>query len=395
MSAERRVIAVGAPPTFRQQVARAMDTDPENVEWTPTVSVAESLLTEDGHAPNALVLSPTIKEVDAFGFSEFVGRMSPVSAVLLVRDRQANGVLPAAMRSGIRDVIDLSRGGEELRDALKRALEWSENLRAARDSKPVRTSEHRATVISVFSSKGGTGKTFLSCNMAWAIASVTQKDTALLDLEIDHADTFSYFGKEPNIPIQDLLALGEEEDREAILETGTKLGEHLWGYAPPPTMEDVSGEAMGKVIRAFRDNFHFVVVDGSSRYSDAALAAFDLSDTVFLMAGLDVVGVRHLSLALQNLLSVGLPRDRFRIVLNRADSKVGLTAEEVERVMKVKVDGQIPSSRLVPVSLNQGRTVVDVEPKSPVAKAVQDLARKVAGNGTSEEPRKRGLFSKN
>src|SRR5919198_3269785 len=275
MSAERRVIAVGAPPTFRQQVARAMDTDPENVEWTPTVSVAESLLTEDGHAPNALVLSPTIKEVDAFGFSEFVGRMSPVSAVLLVRDRQANGVLPAAMRSGIRDVIDLSRGGEELRDALKRALEWSENLRAARDSKPVRTSEHRATVISVFSSKGGTGKTFLSCNMAWAIAAETQKDTALLDLEIDHADTFSYFGKEPNIPIQDLLALGEEEDREAILETGTKLGEHLWGYAPPPTMEDVSGEAMGKVIRAFRDNFHFVVVDGSSRYSDAALAAFD------------------------------------------------------------------------------------------------------------------------
>jgi pilus assembly protein CpaE len=298
------------------------------------------------------------------------------------------------MRSGIRDVIDLSRGGEELREALKRALEWSENLRLARDSKPVKTSEHRGTVVSVFSSKGGTGKTFLSCNLAFAIAEATKKDTALLDLEIDHADSFSYFGKEPSLPIQDLVALGDQEDRAMILETGTKLGEHLWGYAPPPTMEEVSGEAMGKVIRSFRDNFHFVVIDGSSRYSDAALAAFDLSDTVFLIAGLDVVGVRHLSLALQNLLSVGLPRERFRVVLNRADSKVGLTAEEVEKVMKLKVDGMIPSSRLVPISLNQGRTVVQEEPKSAVARAVSDIAHKVAGNGAPEH-RKRGLFSRN
>ena len=74
--------------------------------------------------------------------------------------------------------------------------------------------------------------------------------------------------------------------------------------------------------------------------------------------GHDVVGVRHLSLALQTFLSLGFPRERFRVVLNRADSKVGLSPLDVERVMKVKVDTQIPSSRLVPVSLNRGEPVV-------------------------------------
>jgi pilus assembly protein CpaE len=88
-----------------------------------------------------------------------------------------------------------------------------------------------------------------------------------------------------------------------------------------------------------------------------------------------------------------LPRERFHVVLNRADSKVGLSADEVERIMKLEVDALIPSSRLVPVCLNQGQTVVGAEPKSPVARAVRELAHTIAGNGDLA-PRKRGLFGK-
>ena len=94
------------------------------------------------------------------------------------------------------------------------------------------------------------------------------------------------------------------------------------------------------------------------------------------MTGLDVVGVKHLSKALDTLLSIGLPRERFRVVLNRADSKVGLDAADVERVMKIQVDAMIPSSRLVPTSLNKGRPVVLDEPTSEVSVGVRNLAAK-------------------
>ena len=130
----------------------------------------------------------------------------------------------------------------------------------------------------------------------------------------------------------------------------------MWSFgAPPdPAAEAPAGEAIGKFLRAIRSEFDYVVVDASVDYSDSALVCFDLSDMICLVTGLDVVGVKHLSKALDTLLTIGLPRERFRVVLNRADSKVGLDASDVERVMKIQVDAMIPSSRLVPDLVEQG-----------------------------------------
>jgi pilus assembly protein CpaE len=372
-------IAIGAPPTFRHQVARALEADPETIAWIPTVAAAEGMLGETKNAPNVLVLSPGIKEPDAFGLAEFVGHSSPTTAVLLVRDRtdHMNGLITRAMRAGIRDVVDLSHGAEELREALTRAVAWSDSLQSARGSM-ADPKEDQGKVISLFSSKGGTGKTFLACNLAAAIARISGQDTAVVDLDTALGDVFSYFGKEAGKPLQDLLALGEESDRAAIMGIGTKLRDSLWGYASPPdpAASSVSGEAMGKVIRALRRTFAYTVIDSAAQYTDPVLAAFDLSDSICLVSGLDVVGLRHLSLALQTLNSLGFPRERFHLVLNRADSKVGLQPAEVARVLKVKLDSLIPSSRLVPTSLNRGIPVVLEEPKSEVAKAIAGFAEK-------------------
>jgi pilus assembly protein CpaE len=158
----------------------------------------------------------------------------------------------------------------------------------------------------------------------------------------------------------------------------------VWAFgAPPdPAAEAPAGEAVGKFLRAIRDEFPYVVVDASVDYSDSALVCFDLSDQICLVTSLDVVGVKHLSKALDTLLTIGLPRDRFRVVLNRADSKVGLDAGDVERVMKIQVDAMIPSSRLVPTSLNKGRPVVLDEPGSEVSAAIKQLATKFASPDT-------------
>ena len=156
------------------------------------------------------------------------------------------------------------------------------------------------------------------------------------------------------------------------------MADHLWAYGAPtdPTAEAPAGESIGKFLRAMRNDFPYVIVDASVDYSDSALVCFDLSELICLITSLDVVGVKHLGKALDTLLQIGLPRDRFRVVLNRADSKVGLDSSDVERVMKVQVDAMIPSSRLVPTSLNKGRPVVLDEPSSEVSVSVRQLAGK-------------------
>ncbi|MBI2237203.1 MAG: hypothetical protein HYU54_01575, partial [Actinobacteria bacterium] len=123
----------------------------------------------------------------------------------------------------------------------------------------------------------------------------------------------------------------------------------------------------------------------SADYTDLALACFDLSDVICLVTALDVVGVKHLSKTLETLLTIGLPRERFRVVLNRADSRVGLDSGDVERVMRIQVDAMIPSSRLVPTSLNKGRPVVLDDPGSEVAQSIRDLAAQFTG-GEVREP---------
>jgi pilus assembly protein CpaE len=398
------VIAVGTPQTFRGTLARALEVEPEDIGWVQSVTAAEEVLVGTGEPVDVLVLSPEVKDPDALGLAEFVGRTAPMTAIVMVRDKSWNGLLPAAMRAGIRDVVDLTQGSEELRDAVERAITWAENLRGMRGAIADRPSR-RGMVVSVFSSKGGTGKTFLATNLATAISEVSGEDTAVVDLDVDMGDVFSYFGLEATRQVIELIGLGEGASREEVFDSSTRVGDHLWafGAVPDPAMQPPAGEAVGKFLRTLRNNFSYVVVDASADYTDLALACFDLSDAICLVTGLDVVGVKHLSKALETLLSIGLPRDRFRIVLNRADSKVGLDAGDVERVMKIEVDTLVPSSRLVPMSLNKGRPVVLEEPDSEVSVSIRRLAQRFAKdtNGSEgpedEEPfamdgRRRGLF---
>jgi len=402
------VVAVGTPQSFRQQLARSLELEPEEVGWVQSATAAEELLIGAFSSVDVLVLSPEVKEADALGLAEFVGRTSPGTAIVLVRDHTWNGLLPAAMRAGIRDVVDMTQGTDELREAVERAIAWAGNLRSASVAATTEGGRaQRGHILSVFSSKGGSGKTFLTTNLATAIAQVTGADTAVVDLDVDMGDVFTYFGREPSASINDLMELGEGADHDKIREVGVEVAPHTWAFgAPPdPAAEAPAGEAVGKFLRSIRNEFPFVIVDASVDYSDSALVCFDLSDMICLVTALDVVGVKHLSKALDTLLTIGLPRDRFRVVLNRADSKVGLDASDVERVMKIQVDAMIPSSRAVPTSLNKGRPVVLDEPNSEVSQAIHQLAVRLtggaedggelAGVGASADGRKKkGLFSR-
>jgi len=383
---QQQVIAVGTPQSFRTALARSLEVEPDEIGWVQSVTAAEEILVETDTVAHVLVLSPEVKEPDALGLAEFVGRAAPMTAIIMVRDKAWNGLLPAAMRAGIRDVVDLTQGSEELRDAVERAILWAENvsqLRGQLAGKP----KQRGTVISVFASKGGVGKTFLTTNLAAALADISKQDTAVADLDVDMGDVFSYFGREPTKAMYDLIGLGEGADRETVFANATKLDEHLWGFGaiPDPSVQPPGGEAVGKYLRVLRTNFAYVVVDASADYTDLALACFDLSDAICLVTALDVVGVKHLSKALETLLTIGLPRERFRIVLNRADSRVGLDAADVERVMKIQVDTMIPSSRLVPTCLNKGRPVVMEEPSSEVSDSIRRLATRFVGSPKPRE----------
>jgi pilus assembly protein CpaE len=367
-----RVFAVGAPPGFRKQIAQALDVSPESIGWMPNADEIENVL-GDRERADLLVISSKVDDDDALALVQMSARFSPTTAVVVVRSGDMNGSLPSFMRAGVRDVVAQEGGPDELADALERALSWSSRLKSVR---PESAREDAGLVVTIFSSKGGTGKTFLASNLAAALADKSGEETALVDLDLAMGDVFSYWGTEPTRPIQDLMGLGHMVDREAMISVGTKLADHLWGFgAPPdPAATTAGDDAIGTVLEALKNNFCYVIVDGPGGYSDQILPAFDQSDIVCLVAGLDVVGIKHLAKALETLESLGVDRDKLSVVLNRADSKVGLEVEDIERVMGIKIDTLIPSSRLVPASLNKGVPVYISDKDSGVAQSIAGFA---------------------
>jgi pilus assembly protein CpaE len=369
------VIAVGGPPTFRPQIARALRTDPESIDWVQTVSAAEAAAEQHPVAYQLLVLSPLVDEAEAAAIARSLAKRSPTTAVVVVRDRPLDGAMPRLVRAGVRDVVDLSSGLEELQDALAHALAWSENVRLVGGENG--NGHARGRVASVFSTKGGTGKTFLAVNLAAALAEKTEADVALLDLDIDLGDVFAYFGKEPKRSLTEVsaeVARGAQPDEMA--ELGTQLAEHVIGFGNPtdPGAVGISPEATAELVRMLRSAFGYTVIDATCDFTDHVIQALELSDDVLFVTGLDVISVRHLSLGMRTLEELGVGRDRMRVVLNRADSKVELTAGDIETALGLTVDAQIPSSALVPRSVNRSELLWFSERRSPVAKGIADLA---------------------
>jgi pilus assembly protein CpaE len=397
---QARVVAVGGDEGFGPLVARALGAAPDDVVGIPSVASAERAMAEGDRVFDVVVLAPSVSEDDAGSIAEFVAKEIPTTAVVVVRDAPVDGAFPRLVRRGARDVVDVSRGTIELREALERAVEWSSGIRGSADRATDRATAQGA-VVAVFSTKGGTGKTFLSCNLAAALAERSASPVALLDLDHDFGDVFAYFGATPKRSLHELVLLEEGAEREEVTRLGTPLTEHLVGFGsnPDPRADPIPTGAITRLLRTLKDTFRFTVIDATAEYSDHVLAAFDLADAVCLISGLDAIGIRHMSMGMQTLERLGIPRSRMRVVLNRADSKVDLTPEDVERLLGLKVDARIPSSPLVPRSINRARLLWEDERDSAVAKAIESFAERLAselmpGVAIPEKDSKRRLFTR-
>jgi pilus assembly protein CpaE len=304
--------------------------------------------------------------------------------VLLVRDVPVDGAFPRLVRGGVRDVVDLTKGRNEFKEALRRAVEWNGGMRGT--ASPNGSRGPTGVVVAVFSTKGGTGKTFLACNLAAALAERSGSQVALLDLDHDLGDVFAYFDAEPSRTLQELLTLDDGADAEAVAQLGTPLAKGITGFGsrPDPRAEPIPGAAIARMLSKLKEAFPFSVVDATSEYSDHVLAALDLSDAICLVTGLDAIGVRHMSIAMQTLQNLGVGRERLHFVVNRADSKVDLTIQDIERLLEIHVDSRIPSSPLVPRSINHGKLLWFDKRRSDVAKGVEAFADRLMAKLTPE-----------
>jgi pilus assembly protein CpaE len=308
---------------------------------------------------------------DAFPAAEVAAiREQTRAPIVVVASGGATAILEDALEADVSDVLLLPQLVENVLFVIKKASH-------AKRAVPTVTRAQLGRVVTVFSPKGGTGKTVTASNLASALARQGKK-TLLLDLDLQFGDAAIVMGIEPEKTIYDLVVAPGELDFEKLAGYITR---HPCGLdilpAPlrPEDAELVTESKITRLLEVARESYDIIIVDTSPFFHGPMLATLDRTDELLVLCGLDVPTLKNVRLALQTLELLSFPTSRIRFVLNRANTKVGLSKREVESALKVSIDVEVPSDRAVPISVNQGNPAVLADPGCDFSKALIALSR--------------------
>lgn len=302
-----------------------------------------------------------------------VARRDTGVATVVVASSMSTDFLRQAMRAGVSDVIPLKATPEEMSGSVAAALTSAAGARA---SERTGSSARQSTVVTVFSTKGGVGKTVLSTNIATALASQHGRSVAVLDLDLQFGDVGIALGLLPERTIFDAAQAFDRLDPvmlQGMLTSHTSGAKVLLAPVHPEDAEAITAGRVSGIVCMLRELFDFVVIDTAPAFNDVTLSALDNSDVVYIVTMMDVASIKNTRITMQKLTQLGYPTELTRLVLNRADSKVFLTVPEVEKAIGGRIAMQIPSDLLVPRSVNKGIPVVLDEPKSKVARSISSV----------------------
>ena len=290
--------------------------------------------------------------------------------IVVVASSSATAILDEALDADVSDVLLLPQLVENVLFTVKKASH-------AKRAVPALTRMQLGRVVTVFSPKGGTGKTVTASNLATALAKQGRK-TLLLDLDLQFGDAAIVMGIEPEKTIYDLVVAPGELDFEKLAGYITKHTSGLDVLPAPLRPEDaelVTESKITRLLEVARECYEVIVVDTSPFFHGPMLATLDRTDDLLVLCGLDVPTLKNVRLALQTLELLSFPKSRIRFILNRANTKVGLSKREVESALKVTINIEVPSDRAVPLSVNQGNPAVLANPSCDFAKAITALSR--------------------
>jgi pilus assembly protein CpaE len=374
--------------TLQEEIGADLD-----VEWLPNAPALQARLDEAAIAVEAVVFGQGIDFEQALAASERLLPVHPDLGVILLAESVSADDLRRALRAGVIDVLDDRRSPGELREAIDRSRARYVQLHAPTDDADT------GRLVLVFSTKGGCGKSVIASNLAVALADRVSDGVALVDLALSSGDLSVMLQLMPAWTVYDAALQGPRLDQEALRGFLTKhqSGVHLLAAPNDPAVADqIAPEAVQHLLTLMRSLYPVTVIDTPAYFSEQVLAAIDIADEIILVASLDVPAVKNLKLALQTLEALHVTRDRIRIVMNRADSAVGLRVNEVEQSLSTKIDISVPSSRDIPMSVNQGTPLFLSKPRSSVVAALGELTDlvmqnvRIADNEPSKNRRRRG-----
>jgi pilus assembly protein CpaE len=413
LAAAPKILVLDRSETLAEQLRVALadvSPKPEIVPCSRVGSVAEVL---EGEGPfDVLVAGPSLGTRSGLARLRLIREELPAMSLVLAFSRRPDASLRDIVRTGAVDLLQLPIDDKELAEAVERGLDLAGNVpaaaavpaTAAAAAAAVPTAGGPATMYTIASATGGCGKTFYATNLAYFLTRFTQRRVCIVDLDLQFGEVSTALRLRPKYTIFD--ALQREDTDEADLrahieeycvqhETGISV---LAAPREPSEADRISPPDVTRILEAVRNAFDYVIVDTPPQLAETVLAAFDLSDMLYVMCTLDLPSVRNMSVFLGTLERLKVPTDNVRLVLNKAESDVGIDIEQVTKLFPQGFESVLPYAKEVSRSINLGMPVMAASPTAEISSLMAagmklvlppDVQTRVTADTT---PKKQGLF---
>ncbi len=362
-----------------------VDSDPETLRRLLDAAPTGSHAVEDldrlqawlDHHPGeyAVVLGPTLDLDPALDLCDRLRTARPTLSLILVRHELETSTLSRAIKAGVRDVLaadDLA----SMTAAVERAHELYVALRGPDGARQT------GKVITVFSPKGGVGKTTMAVNLALALTERGARRVCLVDLDLAFGDVAITMQLFPSHTIEHAIGSEGSLDQEMVGSLLTRHADSMMVLAAPaqPDVRDrITAPLVATLVRTLKETFDYVVIDTAPAFDEQTLTALDETDECVIVATLDVPTLKNVKVAIETLDLLDIARDHRHLLLNRADEAVGLGPDKVETILGMAVATQVATSVDIAAATNAGSPIVVAKPEHPSSVAVRRLASLLAG----------------
>jgi pilus assembly protein CpaE len=358
------------------------------VAHQPAAVIEEAWLRQ----PDVLLLHETFAEPPAEDFAAHLETVSPATRVLLMTagDREAAGRWPAA-------VVDEGAGAAALFEAIRVAAglippgggsaeeQPDDAANAPAPAIPRRAHPGRATLVVVFSGKGGTGTSMVATSLAVALAAGVDARAAVIDADLQFGDAAAMLHTEEHrLSIADLAAAGEDVEPallDEMLATGPAGIRVLRSALSPELAVMVTASHLRAMIRLISRAHEFVVIDTPSQLDERTLEAFELADRVLLVSSYNMTSVRATKATIVLLEALGIAGDRVDVILNHSRPRVSYRREDIEGILGRSALADLPYDPRVDQSLDSATPLLLSQPRAELSRRIMALAQNVAGPG--------------
>jgi pilus assembly protein CpaE len=413
MADQIRVLIVDDIPETRDHLTKLLGFEGDIEVVGSASSGREAIQLAGKLRPDVVLMDINMPDMDGIAATEQLSQTAPGSAVVMMSVQGEADYLRRSMLAGAREFLVKPFSSDELTASI-RQVSSREREKQSRFGVPGATEPGAAaagsgeggTVVAVFSPKGGVGRTTVAVNLAVAAASELGRSVVIVDGSFQFGDVGVLLNLNPKSKsIADLapeLESGELDSLDTFVITHSSGVKALLAPPTPEMAETITPAGVKKVLEALRRTNDLVVVDCTAFFNDTTLAILDAADVILTMLSLEITSIKNMRLFLEVAEQLGYESGKVRLVLNRADSTLGIRVADVEHSIGRKVDETIVSDgRSVVYALNRGIPFFVSNREAQVSQDILRLARSVtgelvgaaAGANQSKQAQKKSLFA--